>query len=154
MTMSDRIAVMDKGRIEQVGPPGDLYAHPATRFVADFLGESNLLDGTAKGGHADMRGFGAVPLPAGQPDGSVTLLLRPEALRVAAEAAAMPCRGQGKVVEVVFLGQSAKLRMILDGGGEVLARLPLRPSDPPPAGEGETVAIGFSPEDLHVVPRG
>ena len=66
----------------------------------------------------------------------------------------MPCRCQGKVVEVVFLGQSAKLRMILDGGGEVLARLPLRPSDPPPAGEGETVAIGFSPEDLHVVPRG
>ncbi|MEO3474964.1 ABC transporter ATP-binding protein [Roseomonas sp. CAU 1739] len=154
LIMSDRIAVMDKGRLEQVGQPGDVYARPATRFVADFLGESNLLDGMAKGGSADIPGFGAVPLPPGQPDGPVTLLLRPEALRVASAGAAMPCRGQGKVVETVFLGQSAKLRMVLDGGGEVLARLPLRPSDPSPAGEGEKVAIGFAPEDLHVVPRG
>lgn len=152
LIMSDRIAVMDKGRLEQVGRPGELYARPATRFVADFLGESNLLDGTAAGAGAMVPGFGTVPVPPAAP-GPVTLLLRPEALRLGQEAEAMPCRGRGTVLDTVFLGVSAKLRLRLDGGGEVLARVPLRPSTPLPAGDGDTVPVGFAPEDVHVVPR-
>jgi putative spermidine/putrescine transport system ATP-binding protein len=59
------------------------------------------------------------------------------------------------VVETVFLGLSVKLRLRLAGGGpELLARLPLRPSDPTPAVEGQTVLLGFAPEDVHVVARG
>ncbi|WP_159998099.1 ABC transporter ATP-binding protein [Roseomonas sp. 18066] len=156
LIMSDRIAVMDKGRIQQIGRPGDLYARPASRFVADFLGESNLLEGRAGQGVAQLPGFGAVPLPgaAAQPDGPVTLLLRPEALRVEAAAAPLPCRATGTVLETVFLGQSAKLRLRVEGGAEMLARLPLRPSDPPPPAEGVVVTLGFAPEDLHVVPQG
>jgi len=154
LIMSDRIAVMEKGRIEQVGPPTELYARPSTRFVADFLGESNLLEGRTAGRVAEVPGFGAVPLPAPHAPGPVTLLLRPEALRLATEAEGAVCRGRGTVVETVFLGLSAKLRLQIDGGAEVLARVPLRPSTPPPAGEGEAVVVGFSPEDVHVVPRG
>jgi putative spermidine/putrescine transport system ATP-binding protein len=154
LIMSDRIAVMDKGRIQQVGLPGDLYARPASRFVADFLGESNLLEGMAASASAVLPGFGEVPLPQPHPPGAVTLLLRPEALRLGAEAETVPCRGRGTVIDTVFLGLSAKLRLRLEGGGEVLARIPLRPSTPPPAAEGEMVAVGFSPEDVHVVPRG
>jgi len=153
LIMSDRIAVMDRGRIEQVGAPSDVYARPATRFVADFLGESNLLDGNLAGGAVRMDGFGPVPLP-GQPPGPVTLLVRPEAIRLAGAAEAAPCRGRGRVVETIFLGLSAKLRVRMEDGPEVLARVPLRPSMPPPAGEGEWLAVGFSPEDAHVVPRG
>ncbi|HWL83808.1 MAG TPA: ABC transporter ATP-binding protein [Roseomonas sp.] len=153
LIMSDRIAVMDKGRIQQIGLPGDLYARPATRFVADFLGESNLLEGTAHSARATIPGFGTVPLAAPQPGGPVTLLLRPEALRLGAEVEAVPCRAQGTVIETVFLGLSAKLRLRLQGGPELLARIPLRPSAPPPAAEGEVVTVGFSPEDVHVVPR-
>ncbi|WP_426954917.1 ABC transporter ATP-binding protein [Muricoccus radiodurans] len=152
LIMSDRIAVMDRGRIEQVGPPAALYAHPANRFVADFLGESNLLEGEARDGAAVVPGFGAVPLPGAA--GRVTLLLRPEAMRVGTEAETALLQGRGTVVETVFLGLSAKLRLRVEGGPEVLARVPLRPSSPPPAGEGETVPLGFSPEDLHVVPGG
>ena len=151
--MSDRIAVMDKGRIEQVGPPASLYAHPATRFVADFLGESNLLDGILRAGMAEVPGFGAVALPDTASPGPVTLLLRPEALRIGAEAETAPCWGRGTVVETVFLGLSSKLRVRVEGGPEVLARIPLRPSSPPHATEGEMVTLGFSPEDVHVVPR-
>ncbi|MXP65246.1 ABC transporter ATP-binding protein [Roseomonas sp. M0104] len=153
LIMSDRIAVMDKGRIQQIGLPGDLYARPATRFVADFLGESNLLEGTASAASASIPGFGEVPLAAPQPAGPVTLLLRPEALRLGGEVEALPCRARGTVVETVFLGLSAKLRLRLQDGPEVLARVPLRPSAPPPAAEGEVVTVGFSPEDVHVVPR-
>jgi spermidine/putrescine ABC transporter ATP-binding subunit len=154
LIMSDRIAVMEKGRIEQVGLPGDLYARPATRFVADFLGESNLLEGTAQSASAKVPGFGSVPLPGPQAAGPVTLLLRPEALRLGAEAETVACRGRGTVIDTVFLGLSAKLCLRLEGGPEVLARIPLRPSTPPPPAEGETVTVGFSPEDVHVVPRG
>ncbi|TPG42328.1 ABC transporter ATP-binding protein [Roseomonas nepalensis] len=153
LIMSDRIAVMEGGRIEQVGPPAELYARPATRFVADFLGESNLLEGGLRDGVAAVPGFGGVPLPGSHPPGAVTLLLRPEALRLAADAEAAPCQGRGRVVETIFLGLSAKLRLRMEGGGEVLARVPLRPSSPPPAPEGATMLVGFSPEDVHVVPR-
>src|SRR5207302_8721057 len=63
MTMSDRIAVMNRGRIEQLGPPEEVYEHPATRFVAEFLGASNLLEGTYRGAEG---GHGLVVLAAGE----------------------------------------------------------------------------------------
>ena len=149
LIMSDRIAVMHHGRIEQVGAPGELYARPASRFVADFLGESNLLEGLSDGVTVHVPGFGPVPVAA--PPGPATLLLRPEALLPG--DAASPCRGRGRVIETVFLGLSAKLRVQIDGGPQVLARTPLRPSSPPPAAEGEMVELGFSPADVHVVPQ-
>jgi ABC-type Fe3+/spermidine/putrescine transport system ATPase subunit len=152
LVMSDRIAVMEGGLIAQLGTPAELYARPASRFVADFLGESNLLEGTRDAGSAHLPGFGVLTLPPGPP-GPVTLLLRPEALRVGAEAAGLACQGQGQILETIFLGLSAKLRLRVEGGPEVLARLALRPSSPPPSEPGETVALGFAPEDVHVVPR-
>ncbi|MBY0337596.1 MAG: ABC transporter ATP-binding protein [Acetobacteraceae bacterium] len=152
LILSDRIAVMEAGRIAQLGTPDELYARPATRFVADFLGESNLIEGAWQGGAAVVPGFGPVPLPAPGTDGApALLLLRPEALRIGAEAQSLPLRAEGRVVESVFLGVSEKFRVALDGGPELLARLPLRPSQPSPAREGDRVALGFAPEDLHVV---
>ncbi|WP_458097851.1 ABC transporter ATP-binding protein [Roseomonas sp. WA12] len=152
LIMSDRIAVMDRGRIEQVGAPSEVYARPSTRFVADFVGESNLLDGSVTSSAARVNGFSPIPLQD-QPPGPVTLLLRPEALRLAEAAEGVPCRGRGRVVETIFLGLSAKVRVRIEEGPEVLARVPLRPSTPPPAAEGEWLTVGFSPEDVHVVPR-
>ena len=152
LIMSDRIAVMDQGRIQQLGTPGEIYDFPVTRFVANFIGESNLIEGTARSGEVSIPGFGAMTLKS-PASGPVTLLLRPEALRLGAEAEAAPCRAMATVVETVFLGLSVKLRLKPEGGPEMLARLPLRPSDPPPAAEGSTIAIGFRPEDVHVVPR-
>ncbi|MDB5415698.1 MAG: attA2 [Rubritepida sp.] len=154
LIMSDRIAVMDKGRIQQLGTPSEVYDFPVSRFVADFIGESNLIEGTAQGTEVYVPGFGALTLPQAPASGPVTLLLRPEALRLGAEAQAAPCRAQATVLETVFLGLSVKLRLRPEGGPDLLARLPLRPSDPPPAPDGATVTIGFAPGDIHVVPRG
>jgi putative spermidine/putrescine transport system ATP-binding protein len=154
LVMSDRIAVMDQGRIQQLGTPGEIYDYPVTRFVANFIGESNLIEGTVQGDQVSIPGFGTLTLPNVPPSGAVTLLLRPEALRLGAEAVAAPCHATATVIESVFLGLSVKLRLKAEGAPEMLARLPLRPSDPPPAVEGSTIAIGFRPEDVHVVPRG
>ncbi|TCI00137.1 ABC transporter ATP-binding protein [Roseococcus sp. SYP-B2431] len=154
LVMSDRIAVMDQGRIQQLGTPGEIYDFPVTRFVANFIGESNLIEATAQGGRVSVPGFGTMTLPEAPAPGPVTLLLRPEALRLGAEAGAAACHATATVLESVFLGLSVKLRLQPEGAPEMLARLPLRPSDPPPAAEGSTITIGFRPEDVHVVPRG
>ncbi len=156
LILSDRIAVMNAGRIEQVGDPGDVYARPATRFVADFVGESNLLDATVRdGARAEADGFGQVSLSAraGIGAGRATLLVRPEAMRVGTPAGGLANRASATIVETVFLGLSVKLRLRLGSGLEFLARLPLRPSEPFPLSEGEAVEVGFAAEDVHVIPH-
>jgi putative spermidine/putrescine transport system ATP-binding protein len=156
LILSDRIAVMNAGRIEQIGQPDDVYARPATRFVADFVGESNLLEGVVRDGMAaEAQGFGAVSFTAaaGAPGGRTTLLVRPEALRIGAPAAGLANQAQASIIETVFLGLSVKLRLRLASGLELLARLPLRPSEPFPLAEGDSVAVGFAAEDVHVIPH-
>lgn len=157
LILSDRVAVMNAGRIEQVAAPGEVYARPATRFVADFVGESNLFDATIVGdGVAEVAGLGRIALPtvAASSGARLLLLLRPEALRIGADAASLPNQVRGRVLESVFLGVSVKLRLQVEGGPEILARLPLRPSERPPASEGDIVPLSFAPEDLHVIRRG
>jgi putative spermidine/putrescine transport system ATP-binding protein len=154
LIMSDRIAVMDQGRTQQIGTPADVYDKPVSRFVADFIGESNLIEGTAANGQVVVPGFGTLSHRDAPASGPVTLLLRPEAMRVGEEARDAPCQAQATVLEAIFLGLSVKLRLRPEHGPDLLVRLPLRPSDPPPAAEGASVLVGFSPEDVHVVPRG
>jgi ABC-type Fe3+/spermidine/putrescine transport system ATPase subunit len=94
--MSDRIAVMNKGKVEQVGSPTEIYERPRTRFVADFIGEINLLDDTAH-----------------------TLALRPEKIRLVAEQGA---RLAGLVETANFLGGATLYRVRTDNGRAFLAR--------------------------------
>src|SRR6185437_4917048 len=86
LTMSDRIAVMSKGRILQIGSPRDIYDRPAERFVANFIGDTNFLEGTVK---TVGRGTARIVLDAGSevdagtsegftPEGNVTIVVRPE----------------------------------------------------------------------------
>jgi putative spermidine/putrescine transport system ATP-binding protein len=151
LIMSDRIAVMNAGLIQQIGTPAEVYDRPVSRFVANFIGESNLLEATAAGGRVEVPGFGGLHLTV--PDGPATLLLRPEALRLEAAAQSAPCQAQAVVLETIFLGLSVKLRLRPEAGPDLLARIPLRPSDPAPMAEGARVLVGFHPEDVHVVPR-
>jgi spermidine/putrescine ABC transporter ATP-binding subunit len=121
LTMSDRIAVMNRGRIEQVGAPLELYEAPATRFVAEFIGESNFFDGTAameRGGPLVLvtRSGLRVPLPPGSAEAGeeVALFLRPEKIVVAD-----PESGEGiagEVAEVVYLGEATRYVARTDGG--------------------------------------
>ena len=90
MTMSDRIAVMDQGRILQIGTPAEVYEAPVTRFVADFVGNVNLFEGTvenAAGGFVEIAGKDGFPLRvAGEAeierDAPVWFAIRPEKLKV------------------------------------------------------------------------
>ena len=108
LTMSDRIAVFNRGRIEQVGTPADVYERPATRFVAGFVGTSNLLTGDAAR---------AVVGAAG------TFTVRPEKIRMeepdatprADEASAL-----GTIRDVVYLGPDTRYIVALDTGGELV----------------------------------
>jgi spermidine/putrescine transport system ATP-binding protein len=130
LTMSDRLAVMNGGRIEQLGAPKDLYERPATRFVADFLGTSNILSGRLErdGERWRLGGLGpgervlidrANGLVTGQ---EVEVVVRPEKMALADAASEPPerhCALRCKVEEIVYLGTSTSYSVVTDGGASV-----------------------------------
>ncbi len=153
LVMSDRIAVMDQGRIAQLGTPQEIYRAPASRFVAGFIGESNLYRVRSLGdGTGELEGGVRMPLPAGT-EGAVSahlgLMLRPERVRALAPGEGADVAFEGAIEEVVYLGETIKYRIRCDAGGlPVLARWPLGD-----AGgilqSGERVRIGWRKADVH-----
>ena len=159
MTMSDRVAVFNDGRIAQIAPPQTLYNRPATRFVANFLGETNLLEGTLIGRTGD---FATIRL---QEDGSLhqarcadtslavgdsaALAIRPENLRLATpDDAAIAAR----VVDSIFHGAHCRLRLRMAGGSELsMTYNPGSLGRPAPL-PGEAVALGV-PAELAMILR-
>ncbi|MGH2844112.1 MAG: ABC transporter ATP-binding protein [Solirubrobacteraceae bacterium] len=127
LTMSDRIAVMNAGHVEQVAPPRDMYDEPLTRFVADFLGVSNLLHANARvaAGTGCRLQLGDFELQANSGDtiarGPVTCMLRPERVRLEAYSSPGPNRVPGIVERVVFMGHSVQVIVRLAVGELVTA---------------------------------
>jgi spermidine/putrescine transport system ATP-binding protein len=131
LTMSDRLVVMNAGRIEQLGSPREVYEHPHTRFVAGFIGTSNLITGQvermdgstailATGADEELRApdAGAVGASIGQP---LDLTVRPEKIVISAERpAAGRCAIRGRVAEVVYLGTSTQYAVRTTEGSELL----------------------------------
>jgi putative spermidine/putrescine transport system ATP-binding protein len=108
LTMSDRIAVFNAGRIEQVGSPADVYERPTTSFVAGFVGTSNLLRGEAAESIVGTAG---------------TFTVRPEKIRLAdADESAGPdeIAAPGRIRQVVYLGADTRYQVALDAGGELV----------------------------------
>jgi spermidine/putrescine transport system ATP-binding protein len=128
LTMSDRLAVMDHGRILQVGTPRDIYEHPAERFVADFIGETNFLEAEV----VSLHGNGAeVRLPSGatitaslpegaQPGGRVTVVVRPEHATLTTDQAAATLTG--KMENIVYFGTDTRYHLRLADGAEFVIR--------------------------------
>jgi putative spermidine/putrescine transport system ATP-binding protein len=107
LSMSDRIAVFNKGRIEQIGSPAEIYEHPASVFVAGFVGVSNLVSGPA-----------AASIPGVPPAFSI----RPEKIHIAAPGSSAPadsCAVDGTISSVLYLGASTRFHVALAGGGEL-----------------------------------
>jgi putative spermidine/putrescine transport system ATP-binding protein len=118
MALGDRIAVMNHGKIAQIGKPQDIYFRPADAFVADFIGSMNLLKGEAKAGRV-MFATGSLPLARPQPDGPVTVMFRPEDV-VLGSLEASPLHG--RVAASFFLGDQS--RVIIEAGEQtILARV-------------------------------
>lgn len=139
--MSDRIVLMRQGRIAQTGTPRDLYDRPASRYVADFIGETNLLEGmVVAGGRGELalkvgddvvRGHSDAPLVAGN---SAWLAVRPEAIAVVAAAgpaapggnsAAAPGANSvaATVREAVYAGSAVRVHATLAGGQAIVAHV-------------------------------
>jgi len=154
LILSDRIAVMDAGRIAQLGSPHDIYQRPATRFVANFIGESNLFKARITGpGTAQFEGGIAVPLPSGAPThgSDIGLMLRPERPRRLAPGETAAVTLSGTVNEIVYLGETIKYRVRDSRGIEAIVRWPFRPGDQPLA-SGSPVTIGWDANDMHWFP--
>ena len=127
LTMSDRIAVMNAGRVEQVGPPQDVYEEPTTTFVADFLGVSNLMTVTAQGessGRCKVA-LGEFELHASKGDistiGETRMVIRPERVRLEAHEASGENRIPGMVERVVYLGNANQIIVGLAHGERIQA---------------------------------
>jgi ABC-type Fe3+/spermidine/putrescine transport system ATPase subunit len=137
--MSDRVAVMDAGQILQIGSPQDVYDRPENSYVADFVGEANLLAGrvaATAGGQllVDVAAGAAVPARgAGHREQDlVSVVIRPERVAVEPAAASEPAAGRlfGTVRETFFLGTHRKYVLELPGERNITALVPHRASAP------------------------
>jgi spermidine/putrescine transport system ATP-binding protein len=159
LTMSDNIAVMRDGKILQIGSPRDIYDRPADRFVANFIGESNLIEVDL----ADVAGqAGAIVLPSGKKvgvdvaagtrAGRVTVAIRPEHMTLTAgdEDALMT----GHVANAVYFGTDTHYHLTLDGFADVddlIVRVQNRSDGKQALATGARVGVSFSPQDVQIL---
>ncbi len=132
LTLSDRIAIFEAGKIVQEGPPMEVYERPRSKFAAGFLGEANFLTGrieAVSGGQAsialDLGGRAQCPVQAGEPGQAVTLALRPEKIsfeRAGATSGAGVNQARGRVTDVVFSGNSTTYRVAVGAQSMTLFR--------------------------------
>jgi putative spermidine/putrescine transport system ATP-binding protein len=120
LAISDRIAVMDSGKIEQIGTPEELYGSPSSPIVAAFVGMSSLVPATVKGGRAQLWGT-EIPIVGEASDGSYEAFLRPENIHLA--EAGQP-GVDGVVVSSTFLGSFRRSSVRIDGGRLVIVQHP------------------------------
>ena len=152
MSMADRIAVMNHGRIEQLGTPFEIYRRPASRFVADFIGDANFLDVSLDGDVAVLRDGTRVPCERGSVLGAGVLMVRPEALRVGDAETAPRGALRGRVLQSSFLG--TRLRVAVDTPScEVPLIVALHGEGPASApAEDSEVAVSWAPGDAILLP--
>ena len=129
LTMSDRIAVMNKGNVLQIGKPQEIYERPASKYVADFIGETNFIDGVVKGENdskveVELDGTGIVCVESSRSftnGQQVTVALRPEKLRLNTELKEGNTL-KGRVEEVIYIGTDTHYGVRFAGGQKVRVR--------------------------------
>jgi spermidine/putrescine transport system ATP-binding protein len=156
LAMSDRIAVMNLGKVEQVGLPEELYERPATRFVADFMGTTNLLRGAVwatDGSVATVRFDGGDSCRAADTRGlkvgqAIELSIRPESVSIAGPGAGGSGSIEGRVEQSAYLGASVQYQVRSRGG---LLFGVIAPKSGRRFVAGDDVEIGWSPSEALVV---
>lgn len=158
LTMSDRIAVMNDGRIEQIGTSEEIYARPKTRFVASFIGETNFLDGRVAGAGeqgvlVEVDGLRVwAQRDSGMPVGTpVTVSVRPEHVKLGTAVGDAANRWDGRVQDITFMGAVVRVRVALHGGPALVAEV----QNDAAAGlaPGTSIAAGWSPHHTVVLVR-
>ena len=156
LTMSDRVAVMNGGRVEQAGSPREVYEQPETVFVADFLGVSNLLSGEATAGDdgACVLRMGERALRAAQgataSRGQVKAMIRPERISVEPHGTAGDNRVPGLVERAVFLGNAFELHVRIVGG-DILKTMVANDGSATDLEEGAAVTLHLPAEAVRVL---
>ena len=162
-SMADRVVIMSRGRIEQIGSPVDVYRRPASRFVAEFVGASNIFEGTVTGvsggtvavetksGPLALPASGGSPLKAGE---SVTFVVPEDKIALAQPQPAGGNRMRGKVIGEEFLGAAVRIYVELAGGQE-LRLLSSQDHDAAAAGlrSGSEIEVAWQPEAAFILPK-
>jgi spermidine/putrescine transport system ATP-binding protein len=161
LTMSDRIAVMNDGSIEHLGTPREIYEHPRTRFVAGFIGTSNLLTGTVTrldGDHAiiqispDEQIIVPVQDRAVSEGSRLELTVRPEKIDLTTERpAGEGCALRGTVTEVVYLGTSTNFSVTTSAGADVVVFQQNSASAGNVAARGDSVWLSWNPQHSYPI---
>ncbi len=155
MTLSDRIVVMNEGRIEQIGSPTEIYRRPRTRFVADFIGRANFVEGTVRdrrAGQLVIEALGttltvAAPEADVGPGSVVTLLIRPEMV----EIDPLQSHVEGIVRRATYLGNV--IEYDVEVAGHLLALAKHDPRHSTIHAEGQTVRLRFLEDCLYLLPQ-
>lgn len=150
LTMSDRIAVFNDGKVQQLGKPQELYGLPANVFVASFLGENNFLDvsvdainaGTATVSGRDIKAATALTGARLSPGDRATLAIRPERLKLGSGAAPKENLIQATAIGATFLGDQMRLSLRTDSGQDLVVKQTLSSAFNPPEA-GSNVTLGF-----------
>jgi iron(III) transport system ATP-binding protein len=145
LALSDVIVVMNLGKVEQIGTPADLYRTPASRFVADFVGEANLLSGTYRDGVITVGPFTFPFRQGGVDTGPVTVMARPEAVVLQTDASGLP----GKIRTAFFMGMTNEY-LIDTPVGDITAIEPLSTRGLFPVGT--DVRLQFDETGLYLLP--
>jgi putative spermidine/putrescine transport system ATP-binding protein len=160
LVMSDRIGVFNRGRLEQIGSVEDLYEQPTTRFVAEFIGESNMVRGAVReavNGHCiletgdgPLRGRAQHAFDAGS---SALISVRPERIKLAEAAPADDARDciKGRISEVIYMGRLRKYVIETGGGQKLIVAQQASGIEARSFAVGETVVATFAPEDAVVL---
>ena len=158
LTMSDRIAVMSKGKILQIGSPTEIYERPTVRFVADFIGETNFIEAEVT---QRIGNEGQIKLPSGIVIGhpvaegagvgsKVTLAIRPERIELVRPGA--EAHLNGTVSNIVYFGTDTTFHVTLDGSGqEVTARVQNRRGHQEVLKAGDAVGLRIAPEAMQIL---
>jgi iron(III) transport system ATP-binding protein len=155
MSISDRVVVMRDGRIEQEGTPLDLYSRPKNRFVAEFIGKVNFLEGRVVAEGVEIgRGRFAVNLTgAGLQEGDrVECTIRPEGIRMRGAAHPTVASLMGTVRRTTFLGSIVEYEVFVEGFSPLLVQMS-NPLEGKIHGVGSSVELDFAPESLHVLAK-
>jgi spermidine/putrescine transport system ATP-binding protein len=119
LTMSNRIGVMSAGALLQVGTPHDIYDRPVNRFVADFIGETNFLDGQVDAGQVRIGTGDLLGVTLDGQTGGVTLAIRPEQVSLGPAGSGMAA----KIAEMTYLGTDTHYKLALSNGSHLVARV-------------------------------
>jgi spermidine/putrescine transport system ATP-binding protein len=158
LTMSDRVAVISCGRVEQIGSVNEIYYKPASRFVATFIGETNIVEAHAIGLDGDLvhcRAEGGLELQvkadSSPPASELLLSFRPEKIRLYRSAPSGPNVFSGRILMEVFKGAVDDLTLVVAGGLELRALIANDGQQEFDFHEGEEVFCRIQPEDINVV---